>query len=240
VRILLDATGEVGRRTGRILLSEPATEYIGLWRDSGATSRKRSGPVDDATGFDVVVTDREQQIGDLVARASVEGIPFVSWADSDEVPRGRTAAPVVTGANVGSALPVSLLAHPAASPREGEEVTLGWTEPGRPLRRGHALAFPEPVGMAWTKQRSPGRMVAYRDDEWGGATTLIESGDASRVVGVADLSAHLEALVLAATVLVAAAGDYPSSVSTAGDRPDALLDRLTHLELDIAVWRSST
>ncbi len=240
VRILLDATGEVGRRTARILLSERDTEFIGLWRDTSATPRRRSGPADDATGFDVVVTDRERQIGDLVARASVAGIPIVTWVDSDEVPAGRTAAPIVTGANVGSALPEALLAHPSASPRDGEEVTVGWTEPGRPLRRGHALAFPEPVGMAWTTPRGEGRRVAYRDDEWGGATTLIESGDERRVVGVADLSVHLEALVLAAATLVAASGAYPSRVSRAGDRAEALLDLLSHLELDIAVWRSST
>jgi len=238
VRILLDATSEVGQRTGRVLLAEADVHYVGLWKSDAARGR-RSGPEDDPEGFDVVVTDRSRHHGELVARAAVAGVPIVIWVAQPAVAPGSAVIPIVTSANAGSALGPVLAEHPVLEGVAHEDLTIAWTDPGRPLRHGTAATFPEPVGMTWTRTIDRGRVVGYRDDEWGGVSVMSGEDGKRRLVGVADHAAHLEALVLAATALIAARGEYPRGVMPAATGGPALFAQLVALELDIAVWRSS-
>jgi hypothetical protein len=239
VRILLDTTSEVGLRTARVLLAESDIDFVGVWR-ADVPKRRRSGPADHPEGYDAAVTDRTEHLDEFVARATVAGVPVVVWVDDPNVPPGRALIPIVIGANVGSALGSALSHHPVLRGVDETELTIAWTEPGRPLRRGTPAAFPEPVGMSWTRKRDRGRLVGYRDDDWGGVSVMSDDDDVRRVVGVADHAPHLEALVLGATTLLAAHGVYPAGVTTAASAGAALYERLVAMELDVAVWRSSS
>lgn len=238
MRVLLESTSEVGKRTAYVLLAERDVEFVGLWNAPGFGRTSRSGSASDVDGFDIAVTDRSPANRDLIARCSVAGIPIVLWADDADIAPGSAAIPIVTGANVGSALIAALLVHPTASPGPGEPVTVAWTEPGKPHRRGEDIVFPDPVGAMRAKRRAPGRLVATRDDEWAGAVVRVGSDDEIRVVGVADHAGHLEALVLAATTLVAATGAYAPGTRSAAEAGEQLLNMLRRVELDVATWRS--
>lgn len=238
MRVLLHAATEVGRRLEKVLLAESDIDYIGLWKAPNRRTAKRTGPVTDVDDFDVAVTDAPGPIGDLAARCAVGGIPLVVWVDDPGVPPGSALIPIVAGANVGAALPAALLTHPAARPEPGEDVVVAWTEPGTTPRRGELVAFPEPVGVVRATERGPGAFAAPRSDQWGGAVVRVGPEEEPRVVGVADHAAHLEALVLAATVLVAADGVYEPGLRQAADAGEQLLNALRRVELDIAAWRS--
>lgn len=221
-------------------MAERELDFLGLWDSDGAHRSKRSGPVNDVAGFDVVVSDRTEHLHDLAAHAAVAGTPLVMWVDETGIPPGRSTVPLVSGANVGSALGDALSHHPMAKPTSDEVMTIAWTEPGRPRRRGVPTAFPDPVGMLWSKERAPGRLAATTDGEWGGASVVVEGVGERRIVGVSDQAAHLEAMVLAATAWIAGEGAYTSTgLQPAAEAGAALLDRLINMELDVAAWRSS-
>ena len=239
MRVALDSGSEVGQRAARILLSDDRrTELVMLnpgWRPSDA----RAIHARDVTDVDVVISDGTAPLASLIGRASVAGTPLVVWPDIPESGFGPATVPVVGGANVGSTLSNALVSHPASMPTSDESVRIAWTEPGRPHRTGTPIAFPEPIAMAWTNERSPGRFVAYRDDEWAGATTIVEGPGGRRVVGVADLGVHLEAITLVAVGLVAAGGHFESGIQTTERGLPAILAEVRNLELDVAVWRSN-
>jgi hypothetical protein len=94
--------------------------------------------------------------------------------------------------------------------------------------------------MAWSSEREPGRFVAYREDEWAGATTIVEGPSGRRVVGVADLGTHLEALTLVAVSIAAARGSFETGIQRAGHASAVILEEARGLELDVAVWRSTS
>lgn len=240
MRVLVDATGEVGQRTANILLAEERVEFIGVWKSTATKRTPRTGAANDVTGFDIAVSDSLQPRPDLIARCAVAGIPIVLWSDDTGAAPGPAAAPVVTGANVGSALTAALLAHPTARPGPDEPVLVAWTEPGKPFRRGTSIAFPDPVGASTAKRRSTGRYVARRQDDWAGAVVRVGDEDAPRVVGVADHAGHLEALVLSAAVLATADGAFDAGVHEASTAGEQLLNALRRVELDVASWRSNS
>lgn len=240
MKFALDSGSELGQRVARVLLGDHRCESLVMlnadWmpRDSRVTHTK------DVTDVDVVISDGTTPLTSLVGRASVAGIPLVVWPDSAASELGSAAVPVVVGANVGSTLADCLLTHPASRPTAQESVTVAWTEPGKPHRDGTPIAFPDPIGMAWAEERSSSRFIAYRDDEWAGTTTIVEGPDGKRVVGVADVGAHLEALTLVAVGLVAADGSFESGIQTSAAAHTAILAELRNLELDIAIWRSTS
>ncbi len=240
MRIALDSATEVGARTGRVLLAEPSVTYLGLIQPPAQRTGPRSGPAGDLSYYTVIVSDGTTPANDLIARSSVYGIPLVLWFDEPGLHRGPAAAPVVVGANVGSTLAPALMHHPSAVVTESDAVTIAWTEPGTPRRKGTAVAFPEPVGVVWATERSAGKFVAHRTDEWGGAVITASGPQGDRVIGVADHAAHLEALTLAAVTLVAAENGYEARIQDAAVRGEQVLAKAMDLELDVAVWRFST
>ncbi|MCL1597564.1 MAG: hypothetical protein M3094_00140, partial [Actinomycetia bacterium] len=166
------------------------------------------------------------------------GVPLVLWSDEPALHRGAAVAPVAVGSNVGSTLAPALIHHPTAAVEEADDVTIAWTEPGPPRRKGKAIVFPDPVGVCWARKRSRGRFVAYREDEWAGAVVSLSGRGGDRIVGVADLASHLEAITLAAVALTAFDGAYETRIQDAAHHADLVLARAMSLELDIAVWRS--
>lgn len=242
MRIALDAGTEVGNRCARTLLGESSVSYLGIVNEP-VPSRRRSGPISDLAGFDVLVTDGSSDIHSLLGRASVAQVPIVVWEDEPGLASGSAPVPVVHGANVATALTSALAAHPAAAASDSDSVRISWTEPGKPHRSGTPVTFPEPVGNQWGRKRAPGRFVAIVDDEWAGAVVDVDGPDGRRIVGVSDHGAYMEASVLAATALatasVMASHGLDLKVTSASSLASIVLDKLADVELEIAVWRSS-
>jgi hypothetical protein len=239
MRIALDAGSPVGFRTARVLLGESEVSHLGLL-DPSVTTTGRSGRVEDLSSYDALVSDGTTDFHDLVGRCSVEGVPLVLWPDLPELATGPSHMPVVKAANVAVALTAALAVHPAAALVKADSVRIGWTEPGSPQRSGTAMPFPEPIGSVWATQRSDGRYVAFRDDEWGGAVVEAEGAAGRRIVGVGDHAEFMEATTLAAVAILAARGTYSTNIQDGSSEPHALLDEVNRLELDVATWRSSS
>jgi hypothetical protein len=238
VRIALDAGTPVGFRTARVLLGEPEITHLGVL-DTAVATNGRSGKVKDLSSYDVLVSDGTTDFHELIGRCSVEGLPLVLWQDLPELAVGPSHLPVVKGANVAVGLTAALAVHPLAAIRDSDTVRIGWTEPGSPQRSGNSMPFPEPIGSVWTTQRSEGRFVAFRNDEWGGAVVEATGQGGTRIVGVGDHAEFMEAITLGAVAILAARGTYSPTIQDASSQPVALLDETTRLELDVATWRSS-
>lgn|GEM_PF-1634252 len=238
VKVALDTSTEVGNRCARVLLGETSVEYVGIVGDL-IPSRRRSGPIKDLSAFDVLVSDGTKDFHTLMGRASVAGVPIVLWPELSPHDDGASTVPVLHGANLATTLTAALSTHPDAAVVPGDIVHVGWTEPGKPLRKGYPLTFPEPVGNVWSTGRSEGSHVAFVDDEWGGAVINIEGPGGRRIVGVSDHAAYLEAMVLAAVGLVAAEGTLEPAIASGTTRAEQVLNKLAELELEVAVWRST-
>ncbi len=236
MRVAVDTRTEVGNRMVRTLLAEGDVAFVGILNEA-VPSRKRSGSIDDVSGFDVLVTDGEADTTDLLAQASVAGCPLVVWPELARIDSSATV-PVVHDANVSGALTAALATHPATEVSVDDTLTVAWTEPGKPLKRGHPLPFPDPIGVLWGKKRDDGRYVAFRDDEWAGAVIDIDGASGRRIVGVADHGPYLEALILAGVTIAAARGHYATGTHPASSQAEHLLPIFDELETEIAVWRS--
>ena len=243
MKFALDSGTEIGQRAARILLGDPdCTSLVTLnrgWLPDDHRATRGSGNSSDVMGVDAVISDGTSALSSLIGKASVAQAPLVVWQDAHASELGPASIPVIVGANVGSALVDALLTHAASSPTAEDSVTIGWTEPGKPQRNGAPIAFPEPIGMAWSDERQDGRFVAYRDDEWAGVTTIVEGPSGQRIVGIADLGTHLEALTLVAVSLAAARGSFETGIQRAGHASAVILEEARGLELDVAVWRST-
>lgn len=211
MRIALDPHGEVGTRTGRILLAEHDLEVLGLLGRLPQDDDPRLERADDLAGYDVLVSDDTEDPQAAVRMALNAGIGCVLYADGEGIDEeyGQQFTDLGTtlllGANVAAGIAPALASHETARGGEILGVTIGWTEPGSPLRRGEPLPFPDPVGARWAHERSNESaykaFVAPVGGQWAGAiarvTAATDGGVLTRVVGVADHAAHLEALALA-------------------------------------------
>jgi hypothetical protein len=220
-----------------VLLGEASVEYLGILFGDVPT-RKRSGPVTELSGFDVLISDGTTDIHRLMGHASVASVPLVLWKEGDPRSDGPASIPVLHGANVATALTAALLEHPDAAAAGDDAVRISWTEPGKPLKRGVPVIFPEPIGNVWARKRGKDRFVAFVDEEWGGAVVDVEGPSGRRIVGVSDHAAFTEAIVLAAVGLVAGEGNPEPTVCSAATKAEQVLNKIGALELDIAVWRS--
>ncbi len=241
--IALDAGSDIGKRAARIFLGDPRLRTLVMINPSWVPKDTRVIQKREFDNVDVVVSDGTTPLNSLIGRASVCGSPLVVWSDIDVSHFGAATVPVVVGANVGSTLVDALTTHPSSLPTDDDTVKVAWTEPGTPLKQGTAIAFPDPVGMAWSRavdatEQRRGRFVAFRDDEWAGAMTLVDGPAGQRTVGVADLGSHLEAVTLAAVAFVAASGAFDPGIQSTAISGEAILNEAMGLEMDVAVWRS--
>jgi hypothetical protein len=239
MRIALDGTDDVAARTARVLFAEKSVTHIGFMQPGMALLGSRTSRAEDLDTYDVIVSTGETFATDLIAQASVRGVPLVLWRDEPQLHRGASTVPVVASANMGSTLAPSLVHHPSAAITKSDTVTIAWTEPGKPYRKGEAITFPDPVGPVWARERTPGHLVARTSERWSGALVKVHGPGGERMVGVSDHGAHLEALTLAAVTLLAAHGTYGSTIGDASERGCDVLTKTMEMELDVAVWRSS-
>jgi len=201
-------------RAARILLAERDLTGLGLIGRSPSGRDDRVQAVTDLSEYDVVITDAPDA-AELVEAALDARISCVVWADGEDLEAEygeqfeAAGLTLLTGANVASGLAPSLAAHETARGGEVMEVSIAWTEPGTPLRRGEAIPFPDPVGPRWAAERAG--VQNYRayaapvPGDWAGALARVTSaapeGVVMRIVGVADLATHLEALALSSGAL---------------------------------------
>ena len=119
------------------------------------------------------------------------------------------------------------------------ELMVAWTEPGRRLRRGVPVAFPDPIGALWGYEVASSGLfravTAPTGGIWSGAATKVtaSTGDGLvvRVVGVADLAVHLEALALAAGALIVDSFAY--GAARPNDRAEDYLGAALGAGLDV-------
>jgi hypothetical protein len=238
MRVALDGKDDVAARTARILFAEKSVTHIGFMQPGMAVLGSRTAQAEELDTYDVIVSTGETFATDLIAQASVRGVPLVLWHDEPQMHRGASTIPVVASANVGSALAPSLVHHPSAAVTKSDTVTIAWTEPGKPYRKGEAVTFPDPVGPVWARGRNGG-LVARTSDVWSGAVATIDGPGGERIVAVSDLGAHLEAITLAAVTVLAGSGTYGPMIGDASEHGSDVLTKAMEMELDIAVWRSS-
>jgi len=239
MRVALDGTDEVAARTARILFAESSVSHIGFMQPGMATLGSRTKAAEELDTYDVILSTGETLAADLIAQASVRGVPLVLWQDEPLLHRGPATTPVVVSANLGSALAPSLVHHPSAGVTKSDTVTIAWTEPGKPYRKGKAVTFPDPVGPMWARERTGGHLVARTSENWSGAVVTVNGPGGERIVGISDLGSHLEALTLASVALLTAEGFYSAAIDDASRHGSEVLAQAMEMELDVAVWRSS-
>lgn len=247
MRIALHAVGDAGRRAGRILLAERDLAALGLYgNDDSHVADRRTIVIRELKGFDVLATDDVDAASAFAGIALDDGIPCVLTADAvDPELGGRYAAAGLTlliGSGSVSSIAASLASHEVARTDEAVAVTVAWTIPGKPLHRGRAAAFPDPVGGRWGRLvgRSPDRIEVPVAGEWAGAVATVRGRVAGelvqRVVGVADHRGHLEGIALAAGTLAVLAGGFGPGLHRPGDAPEAYLSAALRVGLGVAAF----
>lgn len=242
MKIALDHTSEIGIRAGRLLLGEPELNRLGIVRRDVKDRDPRLLRIDRVSDFDAVVTDDPDSA--ILAEAVGDGIPCVLWADEDVLAVETGAVPVLTGANLVTGIGRSLAEREAGVAGPSAEVRFSWTEPGKPLRSGEPVTFPDPVGARWgARRRMTNRrleIAAPVPDEWAGVVVQTTTDAVTHTLGIADLATHLEAIALASGAVTAATG----LVSSGTHRPEELADdyllAALRIGLDIASFTSST
>jgi len=247
MRIALHAAGEIGRRAGRILLAERDLTALGLYGQSGNTEDRRTTAIRELTGYDVLVTD-EPAVADalgLAAIAAEDGLSAVLAVDPAEIDpqladRFRASDTTLLVAAGLPGIAGSLARHEAARIDDETGVVVAWTVPGSPLRSGEAVPFPDPVGACWGREvRASGPTTFVEvpvEGPWAAAMARVESGRHSRVVGVADLGVHLEAVALAAGALAILDGSLPPGVWCPSDAGSSFLARALGVGMEVAAF----
>jgi hypothetical protein len=236
MRIGLDHTSEIGVRAGRLLLGEPDLALLGILRRDTKDPETRLRRIDDLSDVDVVVTDDPGST--ILDEAIKAGTTAVLWDDGADIEDDPDSAGVLKGANLVAGIGRSLLAREWAISGGAGDAVLAWTEPGRPLRHGEPVTFPDPVGARWGRRRGrsqrPLEIAAPVPDEWAGILVRTSGADGSRTVAIADLNTHLEAIALAAGAIVAACGLVPAGVHTPDEYAEEYLLAALRIGLDIA------
>ena len=238
MRIALDHTSEIGVRAGRFLLGEPDLEMLGIVRRDVKDRDRRLNRVDTVAGFDAVVTDDPDST--ILAEAMEAGVPCVLWADTVDTAIDSTGATVLVGSNLVSGIGRSLAEREAV---DDAQILFAWTEPGKPIRSGEPVSFPDPVGPRWGTRRGMTNrrldVAAPVPDEWAGIVVRATTNTAIRTFGIADLATHLEAIALASGAVVTALGLIPTGTSTPDEFAGDYLAAALRIGLDIASFTSS-
>jgi hypothetical protein len=247
VRIALHSISDVGRRAGRILLAERELSALGLYgHDGSRVADRRTIVIRELTGFDLLVTDDVAGASAFAGIAADDGIPCVVSADEVDASLADRFAEagltLLVGSGTVEAIATCLASHEIARCDEVSSVTLAWTSPGKPLHRGVAAAFPDPVGARWGRRvgSSPDRIEVPVSGPWAGATATVDGrvgGEVvHRVVGVADDREHLAGIALAAGALAVLAGGFGAGVHRPADAPEAYLGAALQVGLGVAAF----
>ena len=251
MRIALHAVGEVGNRTGKVLLAERDLTALGLYGSPNRGGDRRTMAITELTGFDVLVTDDPDAGIALAGIAVDEDMSCVLAAELDPEPQlagrfeaaGRT---LLVGADLAGGIAETLAAHEVARTDSDLQLTIAWTEEGRPRRKGEAVPFPDPVGARWGERvehrgHDPVptvRVAVPHEGRWAAAVAQVTGSlggeGVDRIVGVADEKHHLGAIALAAGALTVAEGRFDPGLCRPRDAAHAYLETALRLGLGVA------
>jgi hypothetical protein len=239
MRIALHAVGETGTRAGLILLAERSLTALGIYGGGSLASDRRALRISALAGFDLLVTD-DPDPGPLAAIAVEDGLSCVTTGAVAAAVAERFATQgrtLLTGTDL-RGLAATLAAHEAAGMEGPVRTNVAWTIPGKSLRRGLAVGFPDPVGARWGRS-VPGGVEVPVGGSWAAASVTVTGRFAGktveRLVGVADQRDHLEGLALAAGAIAVATGGFAPGGHTPADAPTAYLGAALGVGLGVAV-----
>lgn len=234
MKIALHPTTEVGVRAGKLLLGEADLERIGVLNAPVTDRDPRVDRIEGVQGFDLLVTDDADL--DVARHAMAAGVPVVTWVDADDLNLEDAAVPVMTGANLANGIARALVTRELGG--RSLPAVMAWTEPGSSLRSGEPITFPDPVGARWGTVRSRSGSVKEVsvpvNEEWAGAVVHVTDNGTTRILGIADLATHLEALALAAGAMIMASGSHEPGRVLSSDVADEYLLAALRAGLDIA------
>ncbi|MBI5156607.1 MAG: hypothetical protein HZA58_01190 [Acidimicrobiia bacterium] len=240
MRIALNAVGEVGTRTGLVLLAERSLAALGIYGGGHLGSDRRAIRITGLAGYDVFVTD-DPESAPLAAIAVEDGLSCVVTTSVPAAIAGRFAAAgltLLTNADV-RGLAATLAAHETAGLEGVVRVAAAWTVPGKALRRGVGVGLPDPVGARWGRTVEGGTEVPIAGT-WAGAAVTVSGTlggrPTERLIGVADQRDHLEALALAAGAIAVASGSYGPGVHVPSDDAAAYLGAALGAGLGVAAY----
>jgi hypothetical protein len=241
MKIALDHTSEIGIRAGRLILGERDLDKLGIVRRDVKDRDRRLVRLDRVGDFDAVVTDDPESA--ILPEAVEAGVPCVLWADEVDPALDYASVPILTGANLVTGIGRSLVKREAGVAGPSAEAVFAWTEPGKPLRSGEPVTFPDPVGARWgARRRMTNRLLevaAPVPDEWAGVLVRTTTDAATRTLGIADLATHLESIALAAGAVAAASGLVPNGTHQPDELADDYLLAAMRIGLDIASFTSA-
>lgn len=248
MRIALQHTSDIGVRAGRILLAEPELQVLGLLDRRVEEPDPRIRSTETIDGYDVVMTD-SAEYRPIVDRAANAGIHCVIWVDgNDQDPledlEGFAGTTLLVGSNLANGLALSLADSETATLPGATTDLIAWTEPGKPLRSGEAIAFPDPVGARWGHVRSDDgttrRVAVPVDGDWAATLARISDDTTMRIVGVSDHAQHLEAIAFAAGAMAVVGGAYDPGIARPSDAAADYLFAALGVGLDVASFSADT
>ena len=238
MKIALDHTSEIGVRAGRLLLGEPALDQLGIVRRNVKDRDRRLKRINEVTGFDAVATDDPDS--SILAEAVAAGVPCVLWSEAADASVDVGSTPVLAGANFVTGIGRSLVERATDDAAGDAQLLFAWTEPGKPIRSGEPVSFPEPVGARWGSRRAMTNrrleVASPVPDEWAGIVVRASTDAATLTFGVADLATHLEAIALAAGAVIAAMGTIPSGEHRPNEFTNDYLAAAFLTGLDVATF----
>lgn len=251
MRIALQNTSDIGIRAGRILLAEPELQVLGLLDRRVEEPDPRIRATETVDGYAVVMTD-STEYRPIVERAAEAGIHCVIWVDGDDPDNldyledleGFEGTTLLLGSNLANGLAPSLADHEAATLPGATTDLIAWTEPGKPLRSGEAIAFPDPVGARWGHVRSDNgttrRVAVPVEGDWAATLARVSDDTTTRIVGVSDHAQHLEAISFAAGAMAVASGAYDPGIARPSDAAADYLFAALGVGLDVASFSADT
>jgi hypothetical protein len=196
--------------------------------------------ITELAGYEILVTD-DPSPSPIAGIAATDGLACVTAAPVEEETAHRFEAAgltLVTDAGL-SAIARSLARHEAARVDVVGATSAAWTVPGKPLRRGIGVGFPDPVGARWGEE-VPGGIEVPVPGVWAAASAtvagVVDGNGVERVVGVADHHHHLEAIALAAAALAVASGAYGPGAHTPDDAPEPYLVAALRVGMGVAAF----
>lgn len=251
MRIALQHTSDIGIRAGRILLAEPELQVLGLLGRRVEEPDPRIRSTETVDGYDVVMTDSAEYrpIVDRAANAGIHCVIWVDGSDQDAVEdledlEGFASTTLLVGSNLANGLALSLADSEAATLPGATTDLIAWTEPGKPLRSGEPIAFPDPVGARWGHVRSDDgttrRVAVPVDGDWAATLARISDDTTTRIVGVSDHAQHLEAISFAAGAMAVVSGAYDPGIARPSESAADYLFAALGVGLDVASFSADT
>lgn len=231
-----------------MLLAESSVEALGLIGRRSTAGDPRISTVTSLAGWDVLISDHADHLTKRYRQASDHGIPFVY--PGNQLPgEDGPDIPVIAGANRSAGLAACLAAVESSRRGNPLEVVVGWTEAGTPLRRGHPLAFPQPIGHRWALEADTvwpdapsgtAFLSAPIEGPWAGVTARVtiatQEGVEVRTMGVADDALYLDGIALAAAAMAVDAAMLPVGLHYPTAAADAYLDAALRAGLEVATF----